>query len=412
MIKKHTWSLGSKEAKIYLQNLLENIPDAIYFKDLDSRFLLVNNSCMMKHGFPSLKDTIGKTDADVFTKEHAEQALKDEKKILSSGEPIVGIEEAETWPDGSVTWVSTTKMPMRSPDGDVMGTFGVSRDITDKKTAELRAAEFSAEIERLKDAMEADLRMAGQLQKAFFPNSYPTFPLNAEPEDQSVEFSHYTQACGLVGGDLCSIKAISKKEAGIFLCDVMGHGVRAALGTAVVRSLIEEISVLESDPGSFMQHLNQRICPIFRQSEDLMFITALYLIINTETGLVRFASAGHPRPVRYTSKCRLSTSILDPFRSPALALFEDCEFKTVEQQLDPGDVLLMYSDGIYEATNPDQEQFGKARLAENLTNYARQPVRLMLDAIISDLHSFSSSDVFEDDVCLVGMKWKGPAAKA
>jgi len=412
MLKKHTWSLGSKEAKIYLQNLLETIPDSIYFKDLKSRFLLVNNACMTKHGFPSLKETIGKTDADVFTREHAEQALKDEKKIIASGQPIVGIEEAETWPDGSVTWVSTTKMPMRDPEGELMGTFGISRDITEKKNAELRATKLAVENERLKDAIEADVRMAGELQKAFFPKSYPVFPPGAEPEDQWVEFSHYNQSSGLVGGDLCSIKAISEKEAGVFLCDVMGHGVRAALGTAIVRSLIEEISVLEYDPGNFMQHLNERICPIFRNSEDLMFITALYLIINTESGLVRFASAGHPRPVRYTSKCRLSASILDPYKSPALALFEECEYRTVEQQLDPGDVLLMYSDGINEATNPDQEQFGKGRLAVNVTEYARQPVKLMIDAIISDLHSFSSSEDFEDDVCLVGLKWKGPRKPA
>ncbi len=407
MVKKYTGSLTSGEAKIYLQNLLEHIPDAIYFKDRDSRFLLVNQACMVKHGFKSLEDTVGKTDADVFTEEHAEQALKDERQILSSGEPIVGIEEAETWPDGHVTWVSTTKMPMRDSGGEVMGTFGISRDITDKKNAELRAAKLAAENERLKDAMEADVKMAGELQKAFFPTSYPAFPHDAAPADQLVEFSHFNQSCGLVGGDLCSIKAISDKEAGVFLCDVMGHGVRAALGTAIVRSLIEEISPLESDPGSFMMHLNERICPIFRQSEDLMFITALYLIIDSETGLVRFASAGHPRPVRYSAACNLSASILDPYRSPALALFEDCEYKTVEQQLDPGDILLMYSDGIYETANSKEEQFGKGRLAEHVTDYARQPVRLMLDAIISDLHHFCSGDTFDDDVCLVGLKWRG-----
>lgn len=407
MVKKYTGSLTSQEAKIYLQNLLEHLPDSIYFKDFDSRFLLVNNACMEKHGFKNLEDTIGKTDADVFTEEHAAQALEDERQILSTGEPIVGIEEAETWPDGSVTWVSTTKMPMRDPDGDVMGTFGISRDITDKKNAELRASKLAAENERLKDAMEADVKMAGELQKAFFPKSYPAFPADADIRDQYIEFSHYNRSCGLVGGDLCSIKAISETEAGVFLCDVMGHGVRAALGTAIVRSLIEEISPIESDPGSFMMHLNERICPIFRQSEDLMFITALYLIVDTETGLVRFASAGHPRPIRYCSTCNRSSSILDPYRSPALALFENCTYQTVEQQLDPGDVLLMYSDGIYETANAKEEQFGKGRLADHVTDYARQPVRLMIDAIISDLQKFCSGDTFDDDVCLVALKWRG-----
>lgn len=408
MAQKKSLTIGSQEARTYLHNLLENITDAIYFKDLKSRFLLINEACRQKHGFKTLDDTVGKTDADVFTPEHAQQALKDEQGIIKSGKPIVGFEELETWPDGSETWVSTTKMPLKSASGELIGTFGISRDITDKKQAEIKAAKYAKENERLKDAMEADLRMAGVLQKAFFPKAYPVFPPNAAPEDSVADFAHFSQACGLVGGDLCSIKAISDTKAGIFLCDVMGHGVRAALGTAIVRSLIEELSPIESDPGDFMTHLNQRISPIFGQSDELMFITALYLIIDTSTGIVKFASAGHPRPVRYSSKCAVSASIYDPHRSPALALFENQQYQTVEQQLDPGDALLIYTDGIYETLNQDDEQYGKSRLAGNLSDYARQPMRLMLDAILSDLHAFSSSETFEDDVCLVGIKWKGP----
>jgi sigma-B regulation protein RsbU (phosphoserine phosphatase) len=408
MAKKQTLSLSTDDAKTFLSNLLENITDSIYFKDLKSRFLFLNEACRKKHGVDSIGNMIGRTDADTFTPEHAEQARRDEESIIESGKPIVGFEEMETWPDGSETWVSTTKMPLKNVAGEVIGTFGISRDITDKKNAEIKAAKYAKENERLKDAMEADLRMAGVLQKAFFPKAYPVFPPNAAPEDSVADFAHFSQACGLVGGDLCSIKAISDTKAGIFLCDVMGHGVRAALGTAIVRSLIEELSPIEADPGNFMTHLNQRISPIFGQSDELMFITALYLIIDTSTGVVKFASAGHPRPVRYSSKCAVSASIYDPHRSPALALFENQQYKTVEQQLDPGDALLIYTDGIYETLNQDDEQYGKSRLAGSLSDYARQPMRLMLDAILSDLHAFSSSETFEDDVCLVGIKWKGP----
>jgi sigma-B regulation protein RsbU (phosphoserine phosphatase) len=366
---------------------------------------------MRKHGFEDMDDTIGKTDADVFTEDHAKQALRDEQAILSSGDPLIGLEEKETWPDGSVTWVSTTKMPLKGPDGEVMGTFGISRDITDKKNADLLAAAYAAELQRLKDDMEEDVRVAGELQKAFFPKSYPEFPEGASPEDQSVEFGHYSESCGFVGGDLCSIKRISGKEAGLFLCDVMGHGVRAALGTAIIRSLIEELSPIESDPGGFMTHLNKRICPIFQGSKDVMFITALYLIIDTESGKVRFSSAGHPRPIRYSRKCNLSASIHDPYKAPALALFEDCEYQTVYQDLDPKDVLLLYSDGIFETSNPDNEQYGKTRLAQFVSEYARQPVSLQIEAILADLHGFSRKSEFEDDVCLVSLKWKGTGSE-
>jgi sigma-B regulation protein RsbU (phosphoserine phosphatase) len=260
--------------------------------------------------------------------------------------------------------------------------------------------------------MEEDVRVAGELQKAFFPKSYPVFPKGASPDNAWIEFGHYNEACGYVGGDLCSIKRLSDTEAGVFLCDVMGHGVRAAIGTAIVRSLIEELSPLESDPGNFMTHLNKGICPIFQNSKDLMFITALYLIIDSETGKVRFSSAGHPRPIRYSRKCNLSASIHDPHKAPALALFEDHDYQTVHQDLDPKDVLLIYSDGIFETSNPDNEQYGKTRLAQFVSEYARQPVSLQIDAILADLHGFSHNPVFEDDVCLVSLKWHGPGKEA
>ena len=78
---------------------------------------------------------IGKTDKDLFTDEHAFQALADEQRIIATGEPIVDIEEKETWHEGRVAWYSTSKMPLRDPSGNVIGTFGVSRDITERRLA-------------------------------------------------------------------------------------------------------------------------------------------------------------------------------------------------------------------------------------------------------------------------------------
>jgi PAS domain S-box-containing protein len=87
-------------------------------------------------GFSNPDDLIGKTDFDVFTKEHAQQAYDDEQRILTTALPEIGIEEKETWPDAHITWVSSTKMPLRNKKGDIIGTFGVSRDITKNKVME------------------------------------------------------------------------------------------------------------------------------------------------------------------------------------------------------------------------------------------------------------------------------------
>ncbi|HEX7432650.1 MAG TPA: PAS domain-containing protein, partial [Anaerolineaceae bacterium] len=116
--------------------LMDNIPDTIYFKDMESRFLRINQSLVKKHHLSHSDEALGKNDFDYFTEEHALQAVMDEQKILSTGQPIVDREEKETWPDRPATWVSTTKMPLRDPSGALIGTFGLSRDITGRKMVE------------------------------------------------------------------------------------------------------------------------------------------------------------------------------------------------------------------------------------------------------------------------------------
>jgi PAS domain S-box-containing protein len=119
-----------------MHSLLENIPDSIYFKDRDSRFLRISNSMAQKFRLADATVPIGKSDADIFTPVHAQQARADEVQVMATGKSIVGQIERETWPDREDTWCSTTKMALRDSDGNIVGTFGISRDITDLIQAE------------------------------------------------------------------------------------------------------------------------------------------------------------------------------------------------------------------------------------------------------------------------------------
>ncbi|MGI9429397.1 MAG: PAS domain-containing protein, partial [Bythopirellula sp.] len=114
-------------------SLMDNIPDAIYFKNEESQFLHVSAALARKHRLESIDELIGKTDADVFTGEHAQQARDDELEIMRTGHPLVARLERETWPDREDSWVSSTKMPLRNRRGEIVGTFGISRDVTELK---------------------------------------------------------------------------------------------------------------------------------------------------------------------------------------------------------------------------------------------------------------------------------------
>ena len=134
----------------FLMNILmDNVPDYIYFKDKESRFIRMNKSLAARFGLSDPAEAVGKTDFDFFTEQHAQLAFKDEQKIIKTDKPLIGFEEKETWPDGSETWVTTTKMPLRDREGEIIGTFGISKDITERKKAEIELKESEERYRRL-----------------------------------------------------------------------------------------------------------------------------------------------------------------------------------------------------------------------------------------------------------------------
>ena len=132
--------------------LLDNLPDSIYFKDRESRFIRISKSTAEKFGM-KLEDVLGKTDFDIFTEEHASQAYADEQNIIRTGQPIQ-LEEKETWPDGRVTWVLTVKMPLLDEQGNIIGTFGITRDITARKLMEEELRKAHEELTRYTESLE------------------------------------------------------------------------------------------------------------------------------------------------------------------------------------------------------------------------------------------------------------------
>ena len=139
VVAAHQLTRASLEHERFLfRTLLEHLPEAIYFKDVDGKFQRVSHSLATMFGAASPDDVIGKTDTDFFPVEYAAEAKADEEELMRTGEPLIGKEEHPTWLKGGQLWVSTTKVPLLDESDRVVGTFGISHDITPQKQAEER----------------------------------------------------------------------------------------------------------------------------------------------------------------------------------------------------------------------------------------------------------------------------------
>jgi PAS domain S-box-containing protein len=132
--------------RMLLAAFLDNVPDCVYFKDRRSRFIAVSKSMVRYLGGMSRSEIVGRTDFDFFSAAHARPAFEDEQRIIRTGEPIIGKLEKETWNDGHVTWVLSSKMPLRDENRRIIGTFGVSKDVTRSKELELALEQAHKEL--------------------------------------------------------------------------------------------------------------------------------------------------------------------------------------------------------------------------------------------------------------------------
>jgi phosphoserine phosphatase RsbU/P len=404
--------LALEQERNLLSTLMEHLPQQIYFKDVDSRFIAISRALVKWHGRKDPAEIVGLTDRDLFSPEHAEIARADEREIMRTGVPIVDYEEKETWPNKEDTWVSTTKMPLRDSRGKIIGTFGISRDITEKKRAAEKLARLTEELRAKNKSLEQDLEMARELQCALMPQRFPTFPHNVSEEESAVRFYPFFRPSMIVSGDFFDVLPVSDQRAGLFVCDVMGHGVRAALVAAIVRSVASELRPLWNKPGEFLGAINRAMIGAFKNSDITLFASAFYVLADLGKGQLRYANAGHPNPLHLAHKEELAEAFAAPLMEkspgPALGLFDEAVYETHRCKLSFHDVVLLFTDGLFEVEGSGGKLYDYQQLSKAVRNRAELPVVDLCRGIVDEVQQFSATQEFNDDVCLVAMEINRP----
>jgi len=263
--------------------------------------------------------------------------------------------------------------------------------------------ERDREIRQKNEQMETDLRMATELQQALMPSTYPTIPADAGADATRLRFCHRYLPATLMGGDFFHIARLNDDTAAVCICDVMGHGVRAALITAMMRAMIETHAVEAIEPGRLLTQLNNEFTGILKQTGTLVFVTVLYCVIDVRMGNARFARAGHPPPLHVRRNSgEVQTIITDADSGgPAIGILPNAPFKTTETKVSPGDFFLFFTDGIIEVEASDGSQFGIEGLRQSVRSNLDRSTESLLDAVVSEVYKFGDSTILTDDACLV-----------
>jgi len=394
------------------RSVWQNSSDGMRLTDEHGIVLAVNPSFCRIVGLPP-EDLIGKAYTAVYspTEDTADMMQKYQQRFAERR--IEGqLERHVLFRSGKGVDVELSNSFIEMEEGKTV-VLSVFRDVTIRKQAEERERQINAELARSQaevqkknEILEEDLRMAREIQQAILPQQYPTFPLGAAPSASVLRFCHQYLPTGQVGGDFFNILPLAKNKAGLFICDVMGHGVRSALVTTMVRGLVEELSAVAADPGALLTRINSDLRAILQQAGTPLFTTAFYLVADLESRQISFANAGHPKPLfvhRLTGEVE-TLKYGDGKARPALGLFADSIYPTETRGLAPGDEVMLFTDGLYEVEGANHEQFSQDLLAAAVRKNSRLHCPEMFASVLEEIQQFSATHHFSDDVCLVGME--------
>lgn len=256
----------------------------------------------------------------------------------------------------------------------------------------------TAEIQR-------DLQFAREFQEALMPRDYPQVPSATCVAPLALNFHHVYMPASSVGGDFFDVLKLDDHRAGIFIADVMGHGARSALVTAILRTLLQDLSTQAHDPASFLELINRHFYELVEESKQFIFVSAFYLIVDTQKAMATYASAGHPPPL-FAERARGSVRplIQDLHDNPALGLFRESRYTSFTSFAAEGDVFLLYTDGVIEAADTKGEEFGRERLCRVLQQNLERDVTGLTQSVIEAVNQFTDATALADDICLVAVE--------
>lgn len=267
----------------------------------------------------------------------------------------------------------------------------------DKSLTEIQYIFDAVEQMKTLELFQTDLETAAKIQQKILPQEFPPFP-------EKTEFGIYAEMhpARQVGGDFYDFFMLDDTKLGFVIGDVSGKGIPASIYMAVSRTMLKAIASQIDDPARCLDTVNTMLIP---ESGLTTFVTVFYGILDIETGMVRYCNGGHNLP--YIVKEDGAVVEIENTNGLLLGKIEPIEYETKQVQLKPGEKILLFTDGVTEATASDGDMYEEPRLEEFLRKHGSDDIEKMVRSLVVDVLKFMGKEDQSDDVTILALEYKG-----
>lgn len=364
-----------RESEQRFQAFMNNSPALAFMKDEEGRYVYANQA--IDHLFQ--RDQRGKTDLDLWPEDLARQIQENDRSVLASGKSVELIERMPT-PDGVLRDWLVFKFPFRSASGRLfLG--GMAVDITARK--------------RMQEH-EAQLRLAGKIQRRLCPSTAPALP--------GFDLAGVWHPAESTSGDYYDYIPMGNDRLGIVIGDVCGHGFGPSLLMAETRAYLRALALTRTDVGEILTLTNRILAA---DTVDDRYVTLFFGQLDLATRSFEYGSAGHPAAYLFDDTGQVKAAL--PSTSPPLGIEISFQFaKAATLQLEPGELVLLLTDGVVEAASPEGRVLGVDPLLKVVRENRRRTAGEILDLLHGTVCKFCRGTPQLDDMTMVLIRVEGP----
>jgi phosphoserine phosphatase RsbU/P len=254
------------------------------------------------------------------------------------------------------------------------------------------------ETTRAKERIESELSIAQEIQRGLLPKIFPPFPLCPQ-----IDLHAALYPARHVGGDLFDFYFLDDHRLLFTVGDVADKGVPSALFMAITKTLVKSASSQDTDPARMMERVN---ADLSADNPSSMFVTLVIGILDIRTGMIDYVNAGQNPPLLVSANAG-TADFKREISGPPGGAMEDVPYRLLSMQMHPGDMLVVYTDGITEAMSPAKAEYGNDRLQEKVRALNGASAEVIVGAVIDDVRAHSAEEEQSDDITILCLSWRG-----